>query len=147
MKLFDRAPCACGLNTQTLSLFLGRSDEMVKLRGTNVYPMACLSVVSGEARTTDDYICVVVKVGDGLGSRDEMTIRVERASPDIDKASLTEDLVAEFKRTLGVAVGVEVHEAGDLAPQTRIAGEGKPRRLLDLRKQDEAKAGQNVGAA
>lgn len=134
MKLFDRSPCACGLNTQKLSLFLGRSDEMVKLRGTNVYPMACLSVVSGDERTTDDYICVAYDIGEGLGKRDEMTIRVERKSTNIDKSSLAKDLTAEFKRVLGVKVGVEIHEAGELTPQTRVGAEGKPRRLIDMRK-------------
>jgi phenylacetate-CoA ligase len=134
MKLFDRTPCACGLDTQTLSLFLGRSDEMVKLRGTNVYPMACLSVVSRDDRITDDYICVVYSVGEGLGVRDEMTIRVERKSVDWDKAELSEELAEVFRQALGVKVAVEIHEAGDLAEQTRLGAEGKPRRLMDLRK-------------
>jgi phenylacetate-CoA ligase len=134
MKLTQRSLCACGLETQKLSLFLGRSDEMIKLRGTNVYPMACLSAVSREPRVTDDYICVAYYEGEGLGRRDEMVIRVERKSPDIDAAALASDMAKEFKRELGVKVGVQVVEAGELRALTGVGGEGKPKRLLDLRK-------------
>jgi phenylacetate-CoA ligase len=134
LKMSARSRCACGLTTQKLSLFLGRSDEMVKLRGTNVYPMACISVIALEPRLTDDYICVAYHEGEGLGRRDEMVVRIERKSPDIDKALLISDMEANFKRDLGVKVGVQVFEAGELTPQTKVGGEGKARRLLDLRK-------------
>jgi phenylacetate-CoA ligase len=134
LKLTERSLCACGLETQKLSLFLGRSDEMVKLRGTNVYPMACLSVVSREPRVTGDYICVAYYEGEGLGRRDEMAIRVERKSPDINADALASEMAKEFKRELGVKVGVQVVEAGELSALTGVGGEGKPKRLLDLRK-------------
>ena len=39
--------------------FLGRSDDMVKLRGVNIYPMACLPAIKSDPRTTGEWICVV----------------------------------------------------------------------------------------
>ena len=110
----ERRPCACGLETRKLSMFLGRSDEMVKLRGTNVYPGACQSVVVEDKRTTGEFLCVARHVGEGLARRDAMTVRVERRSPDIDAARLQADLTAALHRTLGAKVDVEIVESGTL---------------------------------
>ena len=134
MVLSEREECACGLATRKLGTFLGRADEMVKLRGTNVFPMACQTAVQKDLRTTGDFICVAFHVGEGLGRREEMTVRVERRSADIDAGVLAEDLRRALHRDLGVRVDVEIVEPGSLAVHTRMGGEGKPRRLLDLRK-------------
>lgn len=134
MILHERSECACGLHTRKLSLFLGRADEMVKLRGTNVYPLACQNAVTKDPRTTGDYICVAFYVGEGISRREEMTIRVERQSEDIDKASLQMDLENALNLDLGVRIAVEIVDAGSLAEHTRMGREGKVRRLLDLRK-------------
>ena len=66
-------PCGCGSRFRRMGHFLGRSDAMVKLRGVNVYPMACLAAIKSDARTTGEWVCVVEKK-DG---RDEMEVRVE----------------------------------------------------------------------
>jgi len=132
MAIYPRTKCACGISTRMLSALFGRMDEMVKLRGTNIFPMSCQESVKKDARTTGEFLCVVEYIGEGLGRREEMTIRVERRSPDTDAASLAADLALALKKDLGARVNVEVLEAGALDPFTK-AGE-KPRRLLDLRK-------------
>ncbi len=129
-----RSRCACGLETRKLSAFLGRSDEMVKLRGTNVYPLACQSVVVEDRRTTGEFLCVVRHVGEGLARREEMTVRVERRSPAIDAGALADDLRNALHRDLGVRVDVEVVEADALAEFTGLGSQNKVKRLLDLRK-------------
>lgn len=43
--------------------FIGRSDDVVKLRGTNLYPMACLSAIKAEEGTVGERPCVVDRVG------------------------------------------------------------------------------------
>ena len=54
--------------------FIGRSDDVVKLRGTNLYPMACLSAIKAEEGTVGERPCVVDRVGKGsLGVRDEIS--------------------------------------------------------------------------
>jgi phenylacetate-CoA ligase len=135
MVLSEHGACACGLCTRKVGTFLGRADEMVKLRGTNVFPMACQTAVQKDPRTTGDFICVAFFVGEGLSRREEMTVRVERRSAEIDADALGADLKRALHRDLGVRVDVEIVEAGSLAVHTRMGGEGKPRRLLDLRKQ------------
>jgi phenylacetate-CoA ligase len=129
----ERDQCGCGLATRKISTFLGRADEMVKLRGTNVFPLACQNAISKEARATGDYICVAFHVGEGLARREEMVVRVERRSPEIDADAMATDLRRSLHKDLGVRVEVEIVEADSLAEHTRMGREGKVRRLLDLR--------------
>ena len=50
---------------------------MVKIRGTNVFPMACVRAVISDDRTTGEWLCVVERLAAGLDVRDEMTVQVE----------------------------------------------------------------------
>jgi phenylacetate-CoA ligase len=134
LEMSPRERCACGLMTIRLSTFLGRSDDMVKLRGQNIYPMACQDVVTADPRSNGQFLCVVSYEGTELSRREEMTIKVERRDTNVDAKALQSGLEAVFHRDLGVRVPVEVVEAGELAQYTRFGGEGKVRRLLDLRK-------------
>lgn len=132
MSLSPHQACSCGLCTRRLSAMMGRADEMIKLRGTNIYPLACQTAVKGDARTSGEYICVVYYKGEDIGRQEEMTIRVERRSKEVDAQALAEDLRKAFFNDLGARVDVEIVDPGALADQTGI-GE-KPRRLLDLRR-------------
>lgn len=132
IQVLPRGVCDCGLLTGKLSGFLGRSDEMVKLRATNVFPRAAQDVVMGDARTTGEFLCVVENRGEGLASREVMTVRVEQATAGPDDA-LQRDMEAGIKAAFGVRVAVELVPAGSLARYTGLGGEGKIKRLLDLR--------------
>ncbi|GAA1000219.1 phenylacetate--CoA ligase family protein [Subtercola frigoramans] len=127
-----REKCACGARTTKLSGFLGRSDEMVKLRATSVYPRAAQDTVQGDERATGEFICVVENVGTGLSARERMTVRVE-AKPEVDEGLLRASLLARLADLFGVAVDVDIVPGGSLAPLTGLGGEGKVKRLLDLR--------------
>ena len=134
LELYPRVQCDCGLVTQKLSHFQGRADEMVKVRGQNVFPRAVEAVVTQEPRSSGEYICVATERGDGPIRTTEMTVRVERQDRSVDAQALRADLLETLKRVLGVRVDVEVVEHGDLAPVTGLdQKEGKVRRLLDLR--------------
>lgn len=132
MRRESRALCSCGARTTKLSGFLGRSDEMVKLRATSVYPRAAQDTIQGDERSTGEFLCVVEKVGDGLSARERMTVRVE-AKRGVDHAALKQDMSSGLKVLYGVAVDVEIVPAGSLAEFTGLGGEGKVKRLLDLR--------------
>ncbi|MES2976888.1 MAG: hypothetical protein V4731_00570 [Pseudomonadota bacterium] len=130
---YEREACGCGLVTRKVSTFLGRSDEMVKLRGTNVYPLACQNAVTKDVRTTGEFLCVARHVGEGLGRREHMVVRVERRSPDIDSHGLASDLAAALHKDLGVRVDVEIVEKDTLVEHTQVGRANKVKRLLDLR--------------
>ncbi|MCW2829633.1 MAG: hypothetical protein JWP31_325 [Aeromicrobium sp.] len=132
MRVEPRSACGCGARTTKLSGFLGRSDEMVKLRATSVYPRAAQDTVQGDARSTGEFLCVVETIGSGLSARERMTVRVE-ARRDVDERALRDDMVRSLQILFGVAVDVEIVPSGALAELTGLGGEGKVKRLLDLR--------------
>jgi phenylacetate-CoA ligase len=122
-----------GSSYRRMDHFLGRSDDMVKLRGVNTYPMQCLSAVKSDPRTTGEWICVVDRVRDGDTLRDEMTVRVELRKDAMSIEGLQPHLEKRLKEDLGVKVGVELVSEGSLAEVANLGREGKPRRLLDRR--------------
>jgi phenylacetate-CoA ligase len=132
--VFGRQRCECGVSSLKLSQFQGRVDEMVKVRSTNVFPRAIGAVLADDLRSNGQYVCVVTSAGKGVVKRTEMTVRVERSDSRVDTAQFEGDLRGKLKGALGVSVGVQIAEPGELAELTRYGDqEGKVRRLLDLR--------------
>lgn len=132
-RIVATEPCQCGSCFKRMDKFLGRSDDMVKLRGVNVYPMACLPAIKSDQRTTGEWICVVDRLEDKGVIRDEMTVRVEvqRSATSVD--GLKEILAKRLQGDLGVKVGIELVKEGSLAEVANLGREGKPKRLLDRR--------------
>lgn len=109
--------------------FLGRSDNMVKLRGINIYPQGIGPILEAEAAYAGDYICVVERDANG---RDEMTVRVE--VKDGHRNETVEASMRELlKQKLGLEIKVQLEEEGSLAPLTGIEHRQKPIRLKDER--------------
>jgi len=109
--------------------FQGRSDQMVKLRGINVYPTAIGSHLGEHPAATGEYVCRVER-RDG---RDEMTVVVE-VRPEAPRADLAPALQALLRHKLGVEVHVELAGPGATAPLTQIEARQKPIRLIDRRR-------------
>lgn len=124
--------CGCGSYFRKMDHFLGRSDDMVKLRGVNVFPMACVGAVASDDRTTGEWLCVVERNTSGLDIRDEMTVQVEVKGGISDPEQLKARLEDRLKSDLGVKVLVRLVLAGSLAAYT-YGREGKAKRLLDRR--------------
>lgn len=126
--------CACGSHFRRMDHFLGRSDAMVKLRGVNVYPMACLPAVRSDPRTTGEWVCVVDRVEVDGAPRDEMDVRVEVRRDCASRDGLRASLERRLKDDLGVVVSVTLVDEGALVDLANSQGrEGKPRRILDRR--------------
>ena len=137
-RIQPAAACDCGSHFRRMSHMLGRSDAMVKLRGVNVYPMACLRAIKSDPRTTGEWICVVRRDRVDNVPRDVMEVRVEVRRTADSQDGLTELLTQRLREDLGVAVEVTLHDEGSLAELANTAGgEGKARRLLDQRKAGE----------
>jgi len=107
--------------------FLGRSDNMVKLRGINIYPQGIGPVLENNSAFAGDYICVVERDANG---RDEMTVKVESKEHNADTEHAFRALL---KQKLGVEMDVSLVEQGSLAKETGIDHRQKPIRLLDQR--------------
>ena len=126
--------CGCGSHFRRMDHFLGRSDAMVKLRGVNVYPMACLPAIKSDERTTGEWVCVVTRSEGSGAARDEMQVQVEVRSDAASRDGLREKMEKRLREDLGVSVNVLLVDQGALAEIANTGGrEGKARRLVDRR--------------
>ncbi|MBL0421049.1 phenylacetate--CoA ligase family protein [Ramlibacter sp. AW1] len=126
------APCPCGSCHRRISKLFGRADNMVKLRGTNLFPEAVGALVAEHAATNGEFVCVVAKDSQG---REEMTVMFELSAP-ADEAVRTQveaELALRIKEALGVKLILEAAAAGELDPLTGLSSTSKIRRLIDRR--------------
>jgi phenylacetate-CoA ligase len=131
-RMKSSATCGCGSSFRRMDHFLGRSDNMVRMRGVNIYPMACLPAVRSDPRTTGEWVCEAYDaVVDGR-SREELVVHVEVRKDAESLEGLKEQLEARLKNDLGLSVGVTLVENGKLE-QTASLGEGKAKRLIERR--------------
>jgi phenylacetate-CoA ligase len=133
-RIISLERCGCGSHFRRMDHFLGRSDAMVKLRGVNIYPMACLPAIKSDARTTGEWVCIVDRaIVDGV-PRDEMEVLVEVRREVVSRDGLRETLEQRLKGDLGVASAVKLVDEGSLDEIANTGGrEGKARRLIDRR--------------
>jgi phenylacetate-CoA ligase len=105
--------------------FKGRSDNMVKLRGINVFPHAIGAIIENRPDLTGEYVCYLRR---DAAQRDHMTVVLEsRGGSDMG------ELAEVLRRGLGVEVGVELVGPGETAAATEIDKRQKPLRLIDER--------------
>ena len=109
--------------------FQGRSDNMVKLRGVNVYPTAVGAHLAEHSAALGEYVCRVTQEG----HRDVMTVVVEVVDDAVGHAEAEAELQALLRRKLGVEVAIETAAAGETAKLTQIEARQKPIRLIDCR--------------
>ena len=106
--------------------FKGRSDNMVKLRGINLFPHAIGALIENRSDLTGEYICRLTR--DPATQRDDMLVVLEsRGGTDETQ------LAALLRQGLNVEVGVQLCRPGETASLTEIDVRQKPIRLLDER--------------
>ncbi len=124
--------CECGSTLARLEKIFGRSDNMVKLRGVNVFPEAIGALVAGDVRSTGEFFCIVDRVGEA--GHDEMTVMVEVVDNSVDPQAFRQDLERRFHAALAVKVLVKLAPFGELDQYTGVSQVTKAKRLLDKRK-------------
>lgn len=104
----------------------GRSDDMIILRGVNIFPSQFEALLVGDARLSPHYQLEL----DREGALDVLSLKVEPqgGAAGNDPAALSAELQETIKQRLGVSVAVWVQEPGTLQ-----RSEGKAVRLVDLR--------------
>lgn len=126
-RLLPRGKCECGSWMRKLDYFQGRSDNMIKLRGNNVWPEAIGSHVAACERSNGEYFVIA----HGSGHREEVTVRVESPHDPAEFDSIAAELVGELRMQLGVRINVEIVPAGALDAET--GGVAKKKRFADRR--------------
>ena len=132
ISAFHTDTCPCGNTMKRLVRIFGRNDNMIKLRGVNVFPEAVGAVVVEDTRTNGEFFCFVDRIGEAQS--DHMEVWVEVPDPKSDKILLKEDLLRRMKEVLGIKVGITLVNKGEIDPYTLTSQSSKVKRLLDRRK-------------
>jgi phenylacetate-CoA ligase len=123
-------PCKCGRTHVRMERVSGRSDDMLIIRGVNVFPSQIESVLMNIEGVEPHYLLFV----DRQGNLDTLDLQVEvneKVFSDEVKnlQSLGRRIEKEIKDLLGVSAGVKLVE-----PKTIQRSEGKAQRVIDKRK-------------
>jgi phenylacetate-CoA ligase len=122
--------CPCGRTSVKLHRFLGRADDMLVVRGINVFPSQIEDVLLKMPEIGDYFQVIVDRKRHGL---DEIAIKVEMSDSAFtgelsDLAKLQKKVENELKSVMKIRSRIELVEKGSL-PRT----EGKSKKIVDLR--------------
>lgn len=127
--VLSRKPCSCGRTHIKMRKPMGRSDDMLIIRGVNVFPSQIETVLLNKGMTPNYQIVV-----DRVNNSDTFDINVEMSqemfSDNLAKVTEKEkELVAALKAMLGIQAKVHL-----VAPKSITRSEGKAVRVIDKRK-------------
>lgn len=126
--VLSREKCSCGRTHIRMSKPLGRSDDMMVVKGVNVFPSQIETVLLNDGYEAN-YQLVVDRIGNGDTIACDVEWLPENPPKDAaDKAAREKKLVSHLKSMLGIIV--EVHL---VAPKTVPRSEGKAVRVIDKR--------------
>lgn len=121
--LYPREQCACGSWLRKMAPFAGRGDNMVKLRGVNVWPEALGAVATDVPGTSDDYFVRAYRDG----HRDEIEVSV------VGDPGAAEAVETALKDAIGVRIAVRMCAPGQLDELTGFGSAAKLVRFRDDR--------------
>jgi phenylacetate-CoA ligase len=127
--LHPREQCECGSWLRRMGPFAGRADNMVKLRGVNVWPEAIGEIALDDPRLEHDYFVRAVRDG----HRDEMIVHLTTRAGAREHEPLAVAAEARLKERLGVRIQARVAATGSLDEWTEIHTSPKPKRFRDER--------------
>jgi phenylacetate-CoA ligase len=123
------APCDCGRTHLRILRITGRNDDMLIIRGVNVYPSQVEAVLIGLPNIAPHYQLIVER----RGSLDHLTVEAE-AQPGVDAAAndaIARQVAHHIKSLIGITADVLVKKPGEI-PRSQ----GKAVRVRDLRPKD-----------
>ncbi len=115
--------CPCGSPYPRIDTLIGRTDDMVKVKGVNIFPSQIDELLRDIPGASSEYQVML----DHLNGRDIVTLFVER-EPDMDPEKLEEEIRQQFKSKIGILIVVKPVRVGDL-PRS----EKKSTRIFDNR--------------
>ncbi len=126
----NRAPCPCGRTGVRMGRVIGRTDDMLIIRGVNVFPSQIEEALLRVEGTAPHYLIEV----DRPGALDEVVVRVEMRPQDFSDEmrvmqQFRERIAGAIFSVTGVHMNVELAQ-----PQSIERSQGKAKRVLDLRK-------------
>lgn len=131
----DYAPCACGRTTARMHKIIGRTDDMLKIRGVNVFPTQVESALIGVTEIGPHYQLVVRREG----FADTLEVRVELVDGGLlehyaELETLRRHIHDRIRAILGIEIKVSLVEPKSLERFT-----GKAKRVLDPARSESLK--------
>ena len=115
--------CTCGLDYPRHDIIMGRTDDMIKIKGVNIYPGQIEDVLKNVAGASSEYQIQL----DHKDSKDSMTLSVE-VEEEYDKSKVEEHIKHYFKTKIGILINVQGKNLKEL-PRS----EKKTKRVIDNR--------------
>ena len=130
LTYLDNTPCSCGRTLARMGRISGRSDDMLIIRGVNVFPSQIESIILKIAEVAPHYVLIV----DRINNLDTLEVWVEAKEGIFSDTVKTLEYVekritSELFSLLGLHVKVKLVE-----PRTIERSEGKAKRIIDKRK-------------
>jgi phenylacetate-CoA ligase len=134
LAALDRSPCPCGRTGVRMGRVVGRSDDMLIIRGVNVFPSQVEEALLRVEGTAPHYLIEVSRPG----ALDEATVKVELRPADFSDemrqlVALRDRIDREIHAVTGIRMTVEL-----VAPGTLERSAGKATRVLDHRRKPVA---------
>lgn len=128
IAILTRKPCSCGRTHIRMTKPLGRSDDMMVVKGVNVFPSQIETVLLNEGYPANYELIV-----DRIRNSDTIEVKVEMSQEMFDNLEITieqreKKLVSRLKSMLGIGVDVKL-----VAPKSITRSEGKAVRVIDKR--------------
>ncbi len=122
-------PCACGRTSARMHKIIGRSDDMIKVRGVNVFPTQVESALIGISGISPNYLLVLRREG----YSDSLEVQVELVDGSLldrygELVALQKRIHDNIRNILGIEIKVNLVEPNSIERFT-----GKAKRVLDLR--------------
>ena len=129
-------PCKCGRTFARMDKIKGRSDDMLKIRGVNVFPSQIESVLVGMQGVSPHYQLIVRREG----FADTLEIRVELSDISLlESYGKIEELQNRIRHNMHTVLGIQC-KVSIVEPNTIERFVGKAKRIVDLRNQTEEKS-------
>ncbi len=126
----DYAPCACGRTLVKIEKCYGRSDDMLIIRGVNVFPSQIETVLLEMSETEPHYLLIVEREGTLDTLKVMVEVQEQFFSDEIKQLeALRKKIAQKIQSTLGVSAEVKLVE-----PKTIERTAGKAKRVIDNRK-------------
>ena len=120
----DDVLCPCGRKYPRIDVILGRTDDMVKVKGVNIFPGQIDEILKAIPSASSEYQVFI----DHENGRDRMTVFVETDIGEDKKKDFERELKEEFKSKINVGIVPKAVAIGDL-PRS----EKKSTRIFDYR--------------
>ncbi|MDR0887694.1 MAG: phenylacetate--CoA ligase [Candidatus Methanoplasma sp.] len=116
--------CPCGSRYPRIDIITGRTDDMVKVKGVNIFPAQFDETLSSVSGTSSEYQVMI----DHLDGKDIITFFFETTVPAESRTDIEKEIVSKLKSVIGITVVPKAVNVGDL-PRS----EKKTNRIFDNR--------------